>query len=82
MRRSGHFITAVKRKSTMTCLHMDQNEKIAETVQNGKGDKRRVPWSKDYATNFDRIFKKEKKNVGRKPDKKGAGTVLKRKQEL
>tara|TARA_R110002012_G_scaffold264379_1_gene447724 strand:- start:96 stop:251 length:156 start_codon:yes stop_codon:yes gene_type:complete len=51
-------------------------------VQNGKGDKRRVPWSEDYAANYNKIFKKEKKDVGRKPDKKGAGTVPKRKKEL
>ena len=48
-------------------------------MSNGKGDKRRVPWSEDYAANFDRIFKKEKENVGRKPDKKGTRTVPKRK---
>ena len=70
------------KQSIMICLHMDQKEKIAKTVSNGKGDKRRVPWSEDYATNYNKIFKKEKKDVGRKPDKKGAGTVPKRKQEL
>ena len=28
---------------------------------NGKGDKPRINWSKDYAKNFNRIFKKEEK---------------------
>tara|TARA_Y100001963_G_C6541888_1_gene335911 strand:- start:401 stop:523 length:123 start_codon:yes stop_codon:yes gene_type:complete len=28
---------------------------------NGKGDKSRINWSKDYAKNFNRIFKKEEK---------------------
>lgn len=49
---------------------------------NGKGDKRRVPWSEDYETNYNKIFKKEKKDVSRKPDKKDTGTMPKRKREL
>lgn len=40
------------------------------TVQNGKGDKQRVRWSQDFADKFNKIFKKEKDNARRKPDKK------------
>ena len=28
----------------------------------GKGDKRRLAWSEDFANKFDKIFKKEKKH--------------------
>jgi len=45
----------------------------------GKGDKKRIPWSQDYADKFNRIFKKGDTDAGRKPDKKGTRTVPKSK---
>jgi|KNS9DCM_BmetaT_FD_k123_13360_2 hypothetical protein len=48
---------------------MDCLERIAMNA--GKGDKRRLAWSKDFADKFDRIFKKRKKDgTRRKPNNK------------
>ena len=46
-------------------------EYLGKIVMNaGKGDKRRLVWSKDFADKFDKIFKKEKKyGTKRQPDR-------------
>ena len=52
------------------CLHMGYLERIVMNA--GKGDKRRLAWSKDFADKFDKIFKKEKKHgVKRTSNRKG-----------
>ncbi len=43
----------------------------------GKGDKRRLAWSQDFADKFDKIFKKERDNVRRKSNKKSKGAMPK-----
>ena len=56
---------------------MEYREKIVKAVQNGKGDKRRLAWSQDFADKFDKIFNKERKHVSRDTNTKSKGAMPK-----
>ena len=43
----------------------------------GKGDKRRLAWSQDFANKFDKIFNKERKHVEQKSTNESEGTMSK-----